>query len=128
LFWSSISIGTGTYEALVAGQENEALADITGGLPQDYKLRGSDAISGLDAECLWNELCAHSDADETNLVCASTHTAGNGIMSGHAYGVVNLKTIQTSNSEEDMVQIRNPWGKVCMFPFFFGFWLLTFDF
>ena len=105
----------GSYESIVAGQENEALADITGGLPQDYKLRGNDATDGFDAEQLWNELINHTNANETNLVCASCFNANNGIMSGHAYGVVDLQEITmkigNDNEKEKMVKIRNPWGK-----------------
>jgi len=101
----------GSYESIVAGQENEALADITGGLPQDYKLRGHDATEGLDVTILWNNLTAHKDADEINLVCSSAFNAGSGIMSGHAYGVVDLKTIQFDGAPMNMVKIRNPWGK-----------------
>jgi hypothetical protein len=129
----------GSYESIVAGQENEALADITGGLPQDYKLRGIDADSDLSETVLWNKLIAHSDANEINLVCASTFQDGNekakneddqigsgtpsigkgmecnrnncGIMSGHAYGIVDLKEIRFNEQVLKMIKIRNPWGK-----------------
>ena len=64
---------------------------------------------------LWNELINHTNANETNLVCASCFNANNGIMSGHAYGVVDLQEITmkigNDNEKEKMVKIRNPWGK-----------------
>ena len=114
----------GSYEAIVAGQENEALADITGGLPQDYKLRGPNAIADFGPEKLWRELMDYDDADETNLICTSTLSAGNGIMSGHAYGVIQLAEVTLSAGESEsvtpgagaagkvkMLQIRNPWGR-----------------
>jgi hypothetical protein len=105
----------GSYEAIIAGHENEALQDITGGLPQTFKLRGDkDAGSEpIGAEKLWQELNAFGDADETNLICASTNKAQSGIMAGHAYAIIDMKEVALVGGagQARLIHVRNPWGK-----------------
>ena len=33
-----------------------------------------------------------------------------GIVSGHAYSILDIKTVRTKNGQVRLIQIRNPWG------------------
>eukprot|EP00949_MAST-11_sp_MAST-11-sp1_P004148 g4148.t1 len=106
----------GSYEAIISGQENEALADLTAGLPFDYILQGANADpnwAGADGrDKLWHHLSSCNDPakGEMDLLCASTRVAANGIMSGHAYGLISLQEIVLGGQRERIVNVRNPWG------------------
>ena len=60
----------GSYEAIIGGQENEALADLTGGIPLDYRIGGpqkEDEWSGPEGlDRLWAELDQHKSSEEVS--------------------------------------------------------------
>ena len=117
----------GSYEAIIAGHENEALQDITGGLPLTFKLHSNKNghQEAITVDGLWKELNDFSRTDEISLVCASTSEAKSGIMAGHAYGIIDIQEVamkpanpnNNNNNTNDkttvekMIRIRNPWGK-----------------
>jgi hypothetical protein len=95
----------GCYENLIGGRMTYALQDLTGGAPQTIPIDPDDALLLLQMQS-WA-------AKDTSLMgCASAHSAGikpavlQGIAPGHAYGVVDVKTV----SGLKLVCVRNPWG------------------
>ena len=105
----------GSYEALDAGFMNESLVDLTGAAP------GSVQILDLFATCMKN---GRPDKEKamtllenrtfgTLLQGASSDNGGseeplgNGLHSGHAYSINQVKRTSTG---ETLVQLRNPWG------------------
>jgi len=105
----------GSYESLDAGFMNESLVDLTGAAP------GSIKILDLFASCMeggrpnkdkalhlldnrtFGELLQGASSDNGG----SEEPLGNGLHSGHAYSINQVKKTSTG---ECLVQLRNPWG------------------
>lgn len=122
----------GGYEAIIGGQESEALADLTGGVPRDLRLR---CAPWDDEEALWQEVRAarvrltqpvtpsstHSHLLQLlachrrgHLVCCSTDRAGadvgeepRGVLPGHAYAVVCAVDVSTAPPPRDAKGARD---------------------
>lgn len=98
----------GDYASISGGFSGEGLEDLTGGVTTE--LFTSDI---LDTDDFWdNEM---SKVNEEFLFGCSTglleHGYGHrdGISEGHAYVVMDAKTLSTG---ERLVKLRNPWGKI----------------
>jgi len=103
----------GSYEAIVGGYVDEALADLTGGLP----FRISFDYEQLDQEKkdkIWSDLLSHYQA---GYLLGAGSPAGSdapenasedGIVQGHAYSV--NKVISVPHRNLRLIQLRNPWG------------------
>jgi hypothetical protein len=98
----------GSYEFLTGGSEAEALQDFMGGAPLRKR------IQQLEPEAYWASL--NRDMQGGATVCCSMQGGGTeelhpmGIMSGHAYGILNVCEVQVGGETERLMHIRNPWG------------------
>uniref|UniRef100_A0A8C1UUC2 Zgc:85932 n=1 Tax=Cyprinus carpio TaxID=7962 RepID=A0A8C1UUC2_CYPCA len=112
-FWSALLEKAyaklkGGYNALNMGFPHEAMADMTGGVteefmvPPDHRKLGSFLRPLLQKGALIN--CANSKGsfEKSNEL---------GILFRHAYSVTGLETIKTTVGSVELVRIRNPWGK-----------------
>lgn len=100
----------GSYFDIVGGDPVHALRDLSGA-PYD---RIEDYA---DLPKAWKKL-KEADANKFILTCFTKSGAtvearsGEGIVSGHAYSILNVKEIVDSRGQPRMIlQIRNPWGK-----------------
>ncbi|KAI0480154.1 hypothetical protein GGR56DRAFT_671298 [Xylariaceae sp. FL0804] len=97
----------GDFASLIGGWIGEGLEDLSGGVTTELLV--SDI---LDLDGFWeNEI---SKVNEEFLFGCSTGLLGhgygnrNGIREGHAYVVMDARTLKTG---ERLVKLRNPWGK-----------------
>jgi hypothetical protein len=102
----------GCYENIIGGEENEALVDLTGGLPFDYNFRGKNADAGWsDPDKLRQCLLDDVHGQDPVLLCCHTYVEqGKGIVPGHAYGILNIAEVDLKGQKETLIHVRNPWG------------------
>uniref|UniRef100_A0A8B9FB69 Calpain 14 n=1 Tax=Amazona collaria TaxID=241587 RepID=A0A8B9FB69_9PSIT len=98
----------GSYEDLQFGQVSEALVDFTGGVNIRIKL----AAAPHD---LWDILTRATYS--RSLMGCQTHLGAtkvlkNGLVAGHAYTVTGIRKVTCQYGPEDLVRLRNPWGKI----------------
>ncbi|XP_078239967.1 calpain-14 [Pogona vitticeps] len=113
LFWGALLEKAyaklcGSYEDLQIGQVSEALVDFTGGVNMTIKL----AEAPPD---LW-EIMTRATYSRSLMGC-QTHAAPvrvlpNGLVAGHAYTVTGIRKVTCKHGPENLVRLRNPWGKV----------------
>ncbi|CAK89170.1 unnamed protein product (macronuclear) [Paramecium tetraurelia] len=109
------------YFALTAGDIAQGLADMTGKVPDKIKL--NEECTKAEKEDLWN-LLLKCKKDGTMLGCSAEggtelyikiNDEDTGVMSGHAYGILDMFEIpdQSCNNyhkSHRLLKIRNPWG------------------
>ncbi|NXL10310.1 CAN14 protein, partial [Mesembrinibis cayennensis] len=108
----------GSYEDLQIGQVSEALVDFTGGVNIRIKL----ATARPD---LWDILTRATYSRslmgcQTSLgVCfpsvsrvQAAKVLRNGLVAGHAYTVTGIRKVTCQHGPENLVRLRNPWGKI----------------
>ncbi|KAM4681225.1 calpain-14-like isoform 2-T5 [Amazona ochrocephala] len=98
----------GSYEDLQFGQVSEALVDFTGGVNIRIKL----AAAPHD---LWDILTRATYS--RSLMGCQTHLGAtkvlkNGLVAGHAYTVTGIRKVTCQYEPENLVRLRNPWGKI----------------
>ncbi|KAM9607982.1 calpain-14-like [Morphnus guianensis] len=98
----------GSYEDLQIGQVSEALVDFTGGV----NIRINLAAAPPD---LWDILTRA--AYSRSLMGCHTHLGAtkvlkNGLVAGHAYTVTGIRKVTCQCGPENLVRLRNPWGKI----------------
>ncbi|XP_026537625.1 calpain-14 [Notechis scutatus] len=113
LFWGALLEKAyakicGSYEDLQIGQVSEALVDFTGGVNRTIKL--TDAPPDL-----WDILTRATYS--SSLMGCQTHAGPtrvleNGLVSGHAYAVTGIRKVTCKHGPENLIRLRNPWGKV----------------
>lgn len=114
-FWSSLMEKAyaklyGSYEALKGGQMMDALTDLTGGVTEHYTLRGEHAnVPHNIVNILFKAL------ERLSLIGAGIKGTGervlqNGLVSGHAYSVTDLRRILHGQQPVNLIRIRNPHG------------------
>ena len=97
----------GSYEAIVGGLTEEALHDLTGGLPVSHdlaKLRGRP-------DALWQNLLTMKK-EQSVMGCAMHAAAKMNIIPFHAYGIVKAVELKVPGARAPVrvVHLRNPWG------------------
>ncbi|NWT74829.1 CAN14 protein, partial [Prunella himalayana] len=110
----------GSYEDLQIGQVSEALVDFTGGVNTRIKL----AEAPPD---LWDMLTRATYSrslmgcqthlgvyfPSVSLSCIqTTKVLKNGLVAGHAYTVTGIRKVTCQYGPENLVRLRNPWGKI----------------
>uniref|UniRef100_A0A7M4ELS5 Calpain 14 n=1 Tax=Crocodylus porosus TaxID=8502 RepID=A0A7M4ELS5_CROPO len=115
LFWGALLEKAyaklyGSYEDLQIGQVSEALVDFTGGVNMAIKL----AEAPPD---LWDILTRATYSRslmgcQTHLGVRETKLLENGLVAGHAYTVTGIRKVTCSHGPENLVRLRNPWGKI----------------
>ncbi|CAG5896779.1 unnamed protein product [Menidia menidia] len=114
----------GSYELLWAGQVSEALVDLTGGLAERWSLGDVGPEEEQQAEQDSDQMrrkklnlsLLRPVKDDCALSC-STHSTPAGVCElgqYHALTVMEwLDVKKASGSEEQLLRIRNPWGRCC---------------
>ncbi|KAJ8313093.1 hypothetical protein KUTeg_010466, partial [Tegillarca granosa] len=99
----------GSYEAIEGGQTMDALVDLTGGLAERHEIQNKDAQL--------YRLIERARSAGAFIACSrqgdwrsSSKADPNGLVSGHAYTITEIKKIKHQRGEEKLVRIRNPWG------------------
>lgn len=104
--WAKVN---GGYRNTIAGKENEALNALTGFPAERYDSRPSV----MPKEELW-ELVKKSD-NSSNVMCCTTVNDNAitdlGLVALHAYTLVGYVKVVYNGKEENLVKIRNPWGR-----------------
>ncbi|RUS84592.1 hypothetical protein EGW08_007619 [Elysia chlorotica] len=114
-FWASLMEKAyaklyGSYEALKGGQVIDALTDLTGGVTEHYTLRGEHAnVPENIVNILFKAL------ERLSLIGAGINGTGeralqNGLVSGHAYSVTDLRRILHGQQPVNLIRIRDPHG------------------
>ena len=120
----------GCYEALSGGQTDYGLRDLTGGVPHNYQLStrlpGTEKKPEAEARLEHLNMVLKDVADFKskghNILtgCAIVDNSGTfeadsgmGLLSNHAYSVVELKRLDVDGdgSMENLIRVRNPWGQ-----------------
>ncbi|NXI26136.1 CAN14 protein, partial [Sterrhoptilus dennistouni] len=110
----------GSYEDLQIGQVSEALVDFTGGVNTRIKL----AEAPPD---LW-DILTRATYSRSLMGCQThlgvyfpsvsfscmqtTKVLKNGLVAGHAYTVTGIRKVTCQYGPENLVRLRNPWGKI----------------
>nr|XP_025950487.1 calpain-14 [Dromaius novaehollandiae] len=98
----------GSYEDLQIGQVSEALVDFTGGVNITIKL----AAAPPD---LW-DIMTRATYSRSLMGCqthlGTTKVLKNGLVAGHAYTVIGIRKVTCHYGPENLVRLRNPWGKI----------------
>lgn len=109
------------YFALTSGDIAQGLADMTGKVPDKTKLL--ETQSKEDKDNLWGTLM-NCKKDGTMLGCSAEgetelfmkiNDEDTGIMTGHAYGIIDVFELPDPNSKNyhkshRLLKVRNPWG------------------
>ena len=100
-----------SYGALKGGQIGEALADFTGGIPEEEALDGK-----VQPEDLFKRMLKAVKRNHL-MGCSVDATPGkieekmdNGLVKGHAYSITGVAQVHVHGQAIPMVRIRNPWG------------------
>lgn len=97
------------YDNIVAGKVHYALADLTGGQPEEIRLESLRENS----ETLWNKLIKYEQGGYPMGAGSPENPNGdlavseNGIVQGHAYSILNVEEIDG----EKILQMKNPHGQ-----------------
>ncbi|CAH8497486.1 unnamed protein product [Dicrocoelium dendriticum] len=114
-FWSALlekafAKIVGSYEAMRGGCTAEAMEDFTGGLTEVVDL-GQKAPSNLFSTML------KSHTRSSLMACSLDSPDGvmeadgpMGLITGHAYSITDVRTVNTSSGPVELVRLRNPWG------------------
>ncbi|XP_063775917.1 calpain-14-like [Pseudophryne corroboree] len=113
LFWGALLEKAyaklcGSYEDLQIGQVSEALVDFTGGVNMTIKLDRPHPD-------LWQTMLRA--AYSGSLMGCQTNSGPervlqNGLVAGHAYTVTGIRQVTCKSGTENLVRLRNPWGKI----------------
>ncbi|CDW83096.1 cysteine protease family c02 [Stylonychia lemnae] len=114
----------GCYESLISGFIDDALNDMTGLVAEKIFLHNEQKIfphkNIKDKDEFWKFLmrsakqkcmmgCSVVGDVERQIVIDGQKT---GIMTGHAYGIIDVFEIQSSIKTHRLLRIRNPWGEM----------------
>ncbi|PAA81467.1 hypothetical protein BOX15_Mlig005442g3 [Macrostomum lignano] len=111
----------GCYEALEGGVIFEALADLTGGVCEDIKLKDwkesqHPKLARHIERCL-NRKGSVIGASSIPSHNGDDYEMGNGLVYSHAYTITGLKVIQVKTGSAmgkwrdlELIRVRNPWG------------------
>ncbi|XP_031758480.1 calpain-14 isoform X1 [Xenopus tropicalis] len=98
----------GSYEDMQIGQVSEALVDFTGGVNMSIKM--AQAPPDLFQIMMRAQ-------NSGSLMGCQTQTGpervlDNGLVTGHAYTVMDVRQVTVKSVTENLVKLRNPWGKI----------------
>lgn len=102
----------GSYAALESGWTADGFVDLTGGISERIQFSDADKYShrgglwGIIGECHregWLAACSATGGREAD--------NGMGILTGHAYSIINARELLVNGQPEYLLQIRNPWGQ-----------------
>ncbi|CEM26929.1 unnamed protein product [Vitrella brassicaformis CCMP3155] len=119
----------GSYSAIEGGNMGEALFDLTGGMVDDVNLeRLLTTPSDKDPQAAAFKLLQEYQQKGALVSCGrfegeddKNHRSGPqrferndaGIVVNHAYGVLDVRILQTDKKKHRLVRVRNPWESHC---------------
>jgi len=104
----------GSYDNIDYGVSSWGLAELTGGIPIIFDLQW-DKINPIGVENFKSFVKQY--LAKNTICCAGNKGSGgeglelNGLVTGHAYSVLNIVDINTYKGPVTLVRLRNPWGK-----------------
>lgn len=121
----------GCYQHLEGGAVGQALADLTGGVPEALDFAEPLVADAIKTGGLWKRLlryqaerflmgCSHTGGSVggINLGPVSSKdpkareakaVAGQGILDDHAYSIIDVREL--NNGQHKLLRLRNPWGQ-----------------
>ncbi|NXS60851.1 CAN14 protein, partial [Brachypteracias leptosomus] len=110
----------GSYEDLQIGQVSEALVDFTGGVNTRIKLSAAPPdLWGILTRATYSRSLMGCQTHigiyfpSVSLPCMqTTKVLKNGLVAGHAYTVTGIRKVTCRYGPENLVRLRNPWGKI----------------
>ncbi|NXL94388.1 CAN14 protein, partial [Alectura lathami] len=111
----------GSYEDLQIGQVSEALVDFTGGVNVRIKLAAAPpGLWGILTRATYSRSLMGCQTHlgkayfpSVSLPCTqATKVLKNGLVAGHAYTVTGIRKVTCQYGPENLVRLRNPWGKI----------------
>ncbi|KFV12931.1 Calpain-14, partial [Tauraco erythrolophus] len=110
----------GSYEDLQIGQVSEALVDFTGGVNTRINLAAAppdlwDILTRATYSRSLMGCQTHLGVyfPSVSLPCIqTTKVLKNGLVAGHAYTVTGIRKVTCQYGPENLVRLRNPWGKI----------------
>jgi calpain len=111
----------GNYKSLIGGFTHIGLSDLTGFCPRLIVTK--QGITGYcqpyTNEDIWTTLLQYKEW-ESLMGCsiqnsskekATELSAGEGLMYGHAYSLLDLQVVKVGNKDVRLIKCRNPWGR-----------------
>ena len=99
----------GSYEHLASGNFSEAMSNLTGEGSEAYELTPEMA----QTDSFWKKL-EYYVAEAFLMGCSiegrGEHDNGMGLLTGHAYGIMNCRSVRAGKKTVRLIQIFNPWG------------------
>ena len=110
----------GSYDSIVGGKTAWALTELTGGVAAEMELSwenvnkiGRDKLKAFIRKYLHGKgVFCTSNLTESDDNRKSGIFETNGLVKAHAYSMLSIEDIETSNGVISLVRIRNPYGKV----------------
>ena len=110
----------GSYDNIVGGKTSWALTELTGGVAAEMELSweivnklGRDKLKAFIRKYLHGRgIFCTSNLTESDDNDQSGIFETNGLVKAHAYSMLNIEDVETSNGTVSLVRIRNPYGKV----------------
>ncbi|NXN98410.1 CAN14 protein, partial [Rhinopomastus cyanomelas] len=108
----------GSYEDLQIGQVSEALVDFTGGVNVRINLAAAppnlwDILTRATYSRSLMGCHTHLGVRLVSSPCIqATKVLKNGLVAGHAYTVTGIRKVTCKYGPENLVRLRNPWGKI----------------
>ena len=110
----------GSYANIIGGHENEALQDLTSGVPLDITVhppeKRLERWQGTAGEtALWKYLESVIEGGTSHLGCSKKRgrdhsNRSSKIIEGHAYGILAVAEVESDSPYKRIIRIRNPWG------------------
>ena len=111
----------GSYDNIVGGRIGWGLTELTGGISTNiklsYNLIKSIGINKFES-FFYEYLNKNAICSTGNLVADGAQTSGvedlevNGLVTRHAYSILGLLKVETSEGKETLIRLRNPWGEL----------------
>ncbi|RUS90532.1 hypothetical protein EGW08_001709 [Elysia chlorotica] len=106
----------GNYQALVGGNVQNALVDMTGGISETIDLQKKNEVSPelfslLVKSYNMKTLMGAAIFLPPNVQGTNEVRKANGLYMGHAYSITGLKQIPSGRGTVNLVRLRNPWGR-----------------
>ncbi|GFS18077.1 calpain-9 [Elysia marginata] len=106
----------GSYQALVGGNMQNSMVDMTGGISETIDLQKKNEVSPelyslMVKSYNMKTLMGAAIFLPPNVRGTGEVRKANGLYMGHAYSITGLKQIPTGRGTVNLVRLRNPWGR-----------------
>ncbi|GFO38688.1 calpain-9 [Plakobranchus ocellatus] len=106
----------GSYQALVGGNMQNSMVDLTGGISETIDLQSKNEVSPelyslLVKSYNMKTLMGAAIFLPPNVRGSSEVRKANGLYMGHAYSITGFRQIPTGRGTVNLLRLRNPWGR-----------------